>query len=165
MTTLARLLAERLDAVLIDTDDCLWAPTEPPNQHKRPVEERRRLMAAEQARTGRWVVSGTLDSWAEGVADTAELIVFLEAPTEIRLARLRRREQARFGDALLPGGVLHDTHREFIDWAARYEDGTEPGRSRPKQERWLARLPVPPLRLDSTRPPDELVAAILRHPA
>jgi hypothetical protein len=79
------------------------------------------------------------------------------------MERLRQRERARFGDALLPGGAMHRTHREFIDWAAQYEQGTQLGRSRPRHERWLAGIGTPVLRLDSTRPPDDLVAAILRH--
>jgi adenylate kinase family enzyme len=163
VTTLGRALAARLGAVHIDTDDHHWVATEPPYQQKRDVPERLRRIAGEQARTGKWVVSGTLDAWAEGIADDAELIVFLEAPTEIRMERLRQREQARFGDALLPGGALHRTHREFIAWAAQYEQGTQPGRSRPRHERWLARLAVPVLRLDATRPPDELVAEVFRR--
>ena len=161
MTTLGRALAARLGAVHIDTDDHHWVATDPPYQRKRDVFERLHRIAAEQARTGKWVVSGTLDDWAEGVVDDAELIVFLEAPAEIRMARLRQREQARFGDSLLPGGAMHETHREFIAWAAQYEQGTEPGRSRPRHERWLAGLAIPVLRLASTRPPDELVASIL----
>ncbi|HEV2816177.1 MAG TPA: AAA family ATPase [Allosphingosinicella sp.] len=163
VTTLGRSLAAALGAVHIDTDEHLWVDTDPPYREKRAVPERRRRMAAAQARSGRWVVSGTLDSWAEGVTDEAELIVFLEAPTEIRIERLLERERARFGDALLPGGAMHETHREFIEWAAHYEQGTQPGRSRPKHERWLARLAIPVLRLDATRPPDELLAAILRR--
>jgi len=162
VTTLGRALAARLGAVHIDTDEHLWEATDPPYQRKREAAERRRRMAAEQARSGRWVVSGTLDSWAEGVAGDAELIVFLEVPTDLRIERLRAREQARFGDALRPGGAMHETHREFIDWAAHYEDGTQPGRSRPKHESWLARLAIPVLRLDSTRSVDELVAEVLR---
>jgi adenylate kinase family enzyme len=163
VTTLGKALAAALGAVHIDTDDHHWIDTDPPYQEKRKVPERRRGIAAEQARSGRWVVSGTLDSWAEGIADEAELIVFLEAPTEVRMERLRQRERARFGDALLPGGALHRTHREFIDWAAQYEQGTQPGRSRPRHERWLAGIGTPVLRLESTRPPDDLVAAILRR--
>ncbi|HKR24829.1 MAG TPA: hypothetical protein VJS15_06185, partial [Allosphingosinicella sp.] len=71
------------------------------------------------------------------------------------------REQARFGDSLLPGGAMHDTHREFIEWAGHYEDGTQPGRSRPKHERWLAGLAAPVLRLDSRQSVEALVAAVL----
>jgi adenylate kinase family enzyme len=165
VTTLGRALAARLEAVHIDTDDHFWVATDPPYREKHEVPERLRSIAAEQARTGKWVVSGTLDRWAEPVIGEVELIVFLEAPTEIRMERLRRREQARFGDMLLPGGAMHEIHREFIEWAALYEQGTEPGRSRPKHERWLAGLAIPVQRLDSTRPVDELVAAVLGRSA
>jgi adenylate kinase family enzyme len=164
VTTLGKALAAPLDAVHIDTDDHHWVETDPPYLEKRSISERRRRMAIEQARTGRWIVSGTLDDWADGVADQAELIVFLEAPTELRLERLRQRERDRFGDMLLPGGALHETHRDFIAWAAQYEQGIRPGRSRPRHERWLERIEIPVLRLDATRPLDALVAEVLRHP-
>ena len=163
VTTLGAALADRLGAVHIDTDDHYWVATDPPYREKRDVPERLRRMAAEQARTGLWVLSGTLDGWAEGAIADTELIVFLEAPTDVRLERLRRRERARFGDALLPGGALHETHREFIEWAAHYEDGTRPGRSRPRQEYWLAHVGTPVLRLDGMRPIDDLVATVLER--
>jgi hypothetical protein len=163
VTTLGAALAARLGAVPIDTDDHYWVDTDPPYRDKYDVPERLRRIAAEQARTGRWVLSGTLQGWAESAMKDAQLIVFLEAPTEIRMARLRRREQARFGDALLPGGAMHDIHCAFILWAAQYEEGTQGGRSRPKQERWLAGLEIPVLRLDSTQATDQLVTQILRR--
>jgi adenylate kinase family enzyme len=160
-TTLAAALAARLGAVHIDTDDHYWVATDPPYREKRDVEGRLAGIAAEQARTGRWVLSGTLDRWAEPAVREAELIVFLEAPTEVRLERLRQRERRRFGDALLPGGAMFETHAEFIAWTARYEDGTRPGRSRPLHEAWLAGLDKPVLRLDGARPTEELVRAVL----
>lgn len=163
VTTLGAALAARLGAVPIDTDDHYWVDTDPPYRDKRDVSERLRRIAAEQARTGRWVMSGTLQGWAESAIKEAQLIVFLEAPTDIRMERLRRREQGRFGDALLPGGAMHDIHRAFIEWAAQYEEGAQPGRSRPKHERWLAGLEIPVLRLDSTQATDQLVAQILRR--
>ena len=164
VTTLGAALAARLGAVHIDTDDYYWIATDPPYQEKRDVAERLAGIAAAQARTGRWVISGTLDRWAEPAVREAELIVFLEVPTEVRLERLRRRERGRFGDALLPGGAMYETHREFMAWTAHYEDGTQPGRSRPKHERWLAGLGKPVLRLDGTRPTEELVEAVLSEP-
>lgn len=161
VTTLGAALAERLGAVHIDTDDHFWVAGDPPYQVKREVPERLVRIAAQQARTGRWVMSGTLDGWAEPAARDAELIVFLRVPTELRLERLRRRERARFGDALLPGAAMHETHREFIAWAAHYEDGTLPGRSLPRHERWLAGLAKPVLRLDGILPTDELVRSVV----
>jgi len=163
VTTLGAALADRLEAVHIDTDDHFWTATDPPYQVKRDVPERLVRLAAEQARTGRWVISGTLDAWAEPALRDAQLILFLEVPTQVRLERLRRREQGRFGDSLLPGGAMHEIHREFLEWAAHYDDGTLPGRSRPRHERWLARIPKPVLRLDGTRPVEALVSVVLQH--
>lgn len=160
VTTLGRALADRLGAAHIDTDDYHWLPTDPPYQVKRAIPERLRLIAADQARAGRWVLSGTLDDWAEPVAGALDLIVFLDVPTEIRLERLRARESARFGEALLPGGAMHEVNREFVAWAAQYDEGRQPGRSRPRHEAWLARAAVPVLRLDGRRDIEDLVEAI-----
>ena len=110
-TTLGAALATRLGAVHIDTDDHYWVATDPPYQIKREEPKRLSRIRAEQARTGRWVISGTLDRWAEPVTADAELIVFLDVPTDVRLERLRRRERVRFGDMILPGGAMHETHR------------------------------------------------------
>lgn len=164
VTTLGAALSARLGAVHIDTDDHYWLATDPPFQVKRDLPERLLRIAAEQARTGRWVMSGTLDDWAEPATRDAELIVFLQVPTEVRLRRLAERERARFGDALDPGGAMHETHRFFMGWAAEYESGTLPGRSRPRHEKWLAGLGKPVLRLDATRPTDALVRAVLERP-
>jgi adenylate kinase family enzyme len=161
VTTLGGALAERLCAVHIDADDHFWVATDPPYWVRREVPERLARIRAEQARTGRWVLSGTLDGWAEAVSRSAELIVFLRVPTQVRLERLRRRERERFGDALLPGGAMHENHREFIEWAAQYEEGALPGRNLPRHEEWLAGLSQPVLRLDGTRPTAELVEAVL----
>lgn len=163
VTTLGGALAERLGAVHIDTDDHFWVATDPPYQVKRDVPERLVRLEAEQARTGRWVISGTLDAWAEPALRDVELIVFLEVPTPVRLERLRRRERERFGDALQPGGAMHEIHSEFIEWAAHYDGGTLPGRSRPRHEAWLAAIATPVLRLDGTRPTEALVRTIMEQ--
>lgn len=161
VTTLGAALAERLGSVHIDMDDHFWVATDPPYRQRREVPERLARIRAEQARTGRWVVSGTLDGWAAPVTGDADLIVFLQVPTQVRLERLRRRERERFGDALLPGGSMHENHREFIEWAAHYDDATLPGRNLPRHEKWLAGLSLPVLRLDGTCPTSELVEAVL----
>lgn len=46
-------------------------------------------------------------------------------------------------------------------WAGGYEDREFDGRNRGQHEQWLATLTCPVLRLDSARPVDELVAAIV----
>ena len=52
VTTLGGALAERLDAVHIDTDDHFWVATDPPYQVKRKVPERLVRLEAEQRAPG-----------------------------------------------------------------------------------------------------------------
>ena len=161
VTTLGRALADRIGAVAIDTDDHYWQPTDPPYQVKLDVPERLKRIRAEQARTGRWVISGALETWGSDLLAEAQLILFLEAPTELRLERLRQREAARFGNSILPGGPMYETHRYFLAWTAEYERGTQHGRSRPRHESWLSGVTRPVLRLDATRPVAEMVERVL----
>jgi cytidylate kinase len=97
-------LADRLNAVRLDTDDFYWLPTSPPYRFKRDVTERLALLDTAPANAGRWVLSGSCDAWIGSIADSFDLVVFIVTPTPLRLARLRQRERARFGDAALAAG-------------------------------------------------------------
>ena len=98
----------------------------------------------------RLVVAGSVDGWGEPVETAFDAVVFLSAPTEVRLTRLREREVARYGQA--------DAY--FLAWAEQYETGALPGRSRPRHEAWLARRSCPVIRLDSTQPIADLVTQV-----
>jgi len=88
-------------------------------------------------------------------------VVFLIAPKELRLRRLRAREARHFGaDAVAPGGCRNRETEEFVEWASHYDDGDREGRSLAKHQAWLAALPCPALRLDGSRPLPELVAEV-----
>ncbi|HET7341290.1 MAG TPA: hypothetical protein VFL90_07495, partial [Methylomirabilota bacterium] len=83
-------------------------------------------------------------------------------PAEIRLARLRARERARYGEAAMgAGGARHAKAEAFLAWAARYDDGEPVERSRAMHERWLAALPCAVLRLEGPAAVDAHVAAVL----
>jgi adenylate kinase family enzyme len=170
VTTLGRALAKRLGAVHLDTDDFYWSPAEPRYSVRRSVDERLRLLRDAFVATGSrgWILSGAVSEWADPIANLFDLVVFVTAPTEVRLKRLRERERVRFGDAVLPGGSRHREHEAFIEWAAAYESGTCEGRSLPRHEVWLAERRCPVLRLDGTLPVEALaeaaVAALNREP-
>lgn len=160
VTTLGAALAEALSVPLIDTDDYFWLPTEPPFTGKRPAAERVALIRAAQGENG-WVVSGSLDGWGDALIEQAELLVFLTAPTPVRLARLKRRERERFGDRIGPGGDMEGIHLGFMDWAAQYDMAGFIGRSRARHEAWLVEQPTPVLRLVGTGPVAEQVERVL----
>jgi adenylate kinase family enzyme len=161
-TTLGMALAERLGVAHVDTDSYFWEPTRPPFQTPRPRAERQTLLAHELDAHAAWVLSGSLCGWGDVFIPRFDAVVFLRLSTEIRLARLRERELARFGEAALaPGGAMHENHREFLDWAAAYDDGDLSMRSLTRHREWLERLPCPVLRLEGVLDVDEEVGRVV----
>jgi hypothetical protein len=57
-------------------------------------------------------------------------------------------------------GLDEGGHEEFMTWARGYDNPDFAGRNRGRHEQWLAMLSCPILRLDSTRPVEDLVQAI-----
>jgi adenylate kinase family enzyme len=159
VTSLGRALAEALAIPHHDTDDYFWQPTIPPYRDKREIAERLRLMREVFLPRADWVLSGSLEGWGDAIIPAFNLVVFLTTPREVRLQRLRAREATHFGaDAVAPGGWRHRETEQFIEWASRYDDGDQEGRSLAKHQAWLAALPCPILHFDGTRPLPELVA-------
>ncbi len=114
-------------------------------------------MIAELDPAPAWVLSGSLMVWGDALIPRFDLVVYLYAPAATRLARLSVRERGRFGTALDPGGSLHLTHLNFMDWAAGYDTGAKGGRSLEGHRAWLAALPCAVLRLDGEEPTEALV--------
>jgi adenylate kinase family enzyme len=160
VTTLGKALADRLAVAHLDVDDFYWMPTDPPFTSKRHPDERVRLIRERQGKGG-WVLTGSFDGWGDALSDEADLIVFLATPTPIRLKRLIARERARYGDRIAPGGDMHEIHVTFRDWALKYDDPAFSGRSRARHEAWLSRQTVPVVRLDGTRPIDDLATDVI----
>lgn len=148
-TTLGAAIAQAFGHVHLDTDDYYWEPTDPPFQQKREPVARVEVLRAALDAHPRWVLSGSLCGWGDVFVPRFDLVIFLFAPTDVRLARLLERERRRFGlDALALGGPMHGIHEVFMVWAAGYDNGGGEMRSRRQHERWLAALPCPLLRLE-----------------
>lgn len=137
-TTLAHALAGELGATAFHADDYFWMPTSPPFTTKRDPEERLAMFLRDLAQVETAVISGSIVAWGGQLEDSISLIVFLTVPAAIRVERLHRREQA----------LLGRVDPAFIEWAAQYDEGRLPGRSRQKHERWLAQRNVPIVRID-----------------
>jgi len=147
-----------------DTDDYFWLPTSPPYSTKRPGPDRLRLMQDMFLPRDGWVLSGSLTVWGDALMPVFDLVVFLSAPTPVRLARLRERETRRYGKAALqPGGSRHEAANSFFDWASHYDEPNYDSRSRTTHETWLARLTCPVVRLDGEIPTAEQVVTIMQR--
>ncbi len=110
---------------------------------------------------GSWVFSGSAIGWAASLEASYDLIVYLRLDPAIRMDRLRRREQARYGGRIEPGGDMAATNAAFLAWAAAYDTAGAEQRSRVAHEAWLAARTTTILRLDSAEPVDALVSAVL----
>lgn len=159
-STLGRALANALATQHFDTDDFFWHPTDPPFNRRRPEAERVALMQAMFLPRADWVLSGSPMGWGDAVIPRLTHVVFLTLDPALRLARLNARERQRYGERIAPGGDMADLHREFIDWAAGYDDPTFLRRSRRTQEDWLQQVPSPILRLDGALPVEAMTAAV-----
>lgn len=136
-STLGRALAKAINHAYFEADHFLWIPTDPPHQQTRAYEAKNAMAFKALNTTPAFVISGSIGNWETKVTDLLTHVVYLDTPTEVRLARLHTRELQRHGS------IDH----EFIAWAAQYEEGTLPGRSRKKHEAWLASLTRPVKRL------------------
>ena len=162
-STLGRAIAARHGYKWLDSDAFIWQPTDPPYTQLRPRELRAALLAEALAQHPRCVISGSLCGWGDAFLPRFERIIWLQAPTQLRLERLRKRELEEIGPWILPGGDMHKNHVEFLDWAGRYDTGDESMRSYAAHERWLRGAACPVLVLDGTKPVEELVNAAMEH--
>ena len=135
---MGRALSTQLGISFFDADDYFWLPTEPPYQEKRAPAARLSLILADLTKVPSAVVAGSVMNWGAELEEAFSLVVFLTLDTEIRVARLREREIARFGRA----------DAQFLEWAAQYEEGRMAGRSRALHEKWLSERSCSILRLD-----------------
>lgn len=111
--------------------------------------------------TGHWVFSGSALKWATPIEPFYDLIVFLQLDPAIRMERVRRREAARYGARLEPGGDMASASAAFLAWSDAYDTAGLEQRSLIAHEAWLATQTTPVLRLDSSDPLDALVSAVL----
>jgi adenylate kinase family enzyme len=160
-TTLGRAVARRRGCPHHDADDYYWLPTDPPFTEARPMPERLNRLHRALAASEAWVLSGAVTGWGMRLAVAFDLVVFLHLDPALRMARLREREVRRHGARIEVGGDMAAIHASFMAWAAAYETAGLDQRSRAQQESWLADLPCPVLRLDSARPVEALVEAVL----
>jgi len=109
-----------------------------------------------------WVLSGSVEGWGDSIIPLLDLVVFISAPTKVRLQRLRDREARHFGaDAVAPGGWRHEETEEFIEWASHYDDGSREGKNLARHQAWIARLPCRTIHLVGTRPTQDLVRDVI----
>lgn len=164
-TTIGRAVADRINTSHFEADEFVWEKTDPPYQVRVPLEERRRRLSVLLSRVDRWVMFGSMGGWGDACRPYLDFCAFVATPTEVRLRRLRTRERARFGlQAISPGGVMHERHRDFVMMAAEYDSSHLEGRRNLCSHiTWLESLTCPVVKVDGRLSIPVLVEAIISH--
>ena len=110
----------------------------------------------------RCVISGSLCGWGDVFIPKFDLVIFVEAPTDLRIQRLKQREYRHFGQRILPGGDMYENHMEFLAWAAKYDTAGVEQRSRALHAQWLKGIKCPVIPVDGKKPITETLAELGR---
>lgn len=159
-STIGQALEREYGYKWLDTDGYFWKQTNPPYVESLPREERIKLIYAAIAKHPKCVISGSLCGWGDVFIPKFELVAFVDTPVDIRVERLKKREYERFGKRIREGGDMHENHINFIKWAKNYDEMEPPERCRKLHEEWFKKLSCPLLRIDGTKPVNELLGQI-----
>lgn len=149
-TTLAKHIHNNMNYFFMDTDDYFWLPTNPPYIEKRKIQERVQLMREDIGKYDKIVISGSLVNWGNELIPFFSLAVRLVTDTDIRIARLKEREKRKFGSRIEKGGDMYQNHLEFIEWAAKYDNGDINMRSKAQHDEWQKLLKCKQIVLNGT---------------
>lgn len=151
-TTLGRELARKLEFYPMDVENYYFDQDDLTYSNPHSREEVRAMLAADIARHPRFVLSSVSGKLGEEIERFYRLVIYLEAPWEIREARIRSRTRTRFGSRAEEGGDLYGQEQNFLRFAA--------GRDPKHIEQWLESVPCRILRSDATLPIARLIAQI-----
>lgn len=154
-STLGRALAEKTGFPFLDNEDLYFPKTDAdyPYAVSRSREEVEELLLREIRGRENFIFASVKGDYGEEVVFRFRYAVLVEAPRELRLARVRERSFRKFGDRMLEGGDLYAREQDFFDFvASRAEDTVE---------EWIKCLHCPVIRVDGTRPVAETVQLIL----
>lgn len=162
-TTLAQALSKELQWIHLDADDYYWEKSDPPFQHKVPMETRNQTLRRDIESADKLIVSGSLRSWGEYWNTVFDLGVFLFIPPKIRMKRLQQRELNRYGDRLQTDPAIQKKSEAFLNWASQYDDPSFEGRSISQHKQWMKELACPVLRIEGNTSVEERVDLVLNQ--
>jgi len=71
-------------------------------------------LAKDLASHEKWVLTGSLCGWGDGLIPLFDLVVFLWIPEDVRLRRMKAREFQRYGSAVEPDGSRYEKAQAFL---------------------------------------------------
>lgn len=152
-STLGRAIAQKFGWKFADIEDYYFAGsnTEYDYEAARTKEEVTALLLEDMETHTDFVLAAVKGSYGEA-ASMFDCAVFITAPIEVRMKRVRERSYKRFGDRILPGGDMHEKEERFFDMVEN--------RSEDDVTEWLSSLNIPVIKVDGTQAIEKSVAVM-----
>lgn len=139
-TTLGRELARILGFKHIDIEDYCFEESEIPYAKPRSREDCLRLMLTDIEKYRSFVITTVIGDLGDVIPKFYRLAVYLSAPFELRMERVKQRSYKQYGERILQGGDMYEQEIKFFDFVA----------SRPlsKIDQWAETLTCPVIHID-----------------
>ncbi len=143
-TTLGRHLADMLGYKHMDVEAYSFKASAVPYENPRTREEVQELLSAEIEKYGQFVLSAVNCDFGGHINAMYDCVIYIKAPLDIRLDRIRQRSLHMFGSRVLPGGDMYLQEQHFYDKIASC--------TMEAADTWLESLNLPVIYIDGTAP-------------
>lgn len=148
-TTLGKIVAEKLGYPYFDVDDYIWKKNiENPYSQMYTKDEKISRLSNAIARYDFFVMAGSMSSFHYAFDDKFALMVFIYVEPEVRVERVHKRAIERFGDRVLEGGDMYESHMKFMNDNRKYETDGSPNLN--EQREWMNNMNCVKIELDGT---------------
>ncbi len=141
-TTFGRELAGILDFKHMDIEDYCFEKSEVPYTKVRSREDYLNLMLADIEKYRSFVITTVTGDLGDKIPLMYGLGVYLSAPLELRMERVKQRSYGLYGERVCKGGDMYEQELKFFDFVA--------SRSLSKIDEWAETLTCPVVRIDGT---------------
>ena len=146
-TSLGKMVADKLGYPYFDVDDYIWRrDTEKPYTVMYSREEKINRLSKDISPYEHFVMAGSMSSFHYAFDDKFDMMVFLYAEPAVRIQRVHERAVERFGERVLEGGDLYESHLRFLDDNRRYEKNGSPNLN--EQREWMNSMSCMKIELD-----------------
>lgn len=154
-STLGKELACLLNFKYMDIEDYYFKKSDIPYSKPRSKEEVIKLMLADIKRYGSFVISAVTGDFEDYITSLYDLAVFLSAPLDIRMQRIKDRAYEKFGNRVLQGGDMYESQKNFEEFA----------RTRDLKiiDNWANTLSCPIIHIDGTKDYEQTAIGIANN--
>lgn len=142
-TTLGKELAHILNFRHMDIENYCFEESELPYTRPRSRENYLELMLIDIEKYRSFVISTVIGDLGDIIPQYYQLAVYLSAPFDLRMKRVKQRSLDQYGERVLQGGDMYEQEKRFCNFVA----------SRPlsKIDQWAETLVCPIIRIDGTK--------------